>query len=250
MIRWATVLTFLAFAAPLRAGDPHVIAVDSNRTVYEIDIATGAKTPIGIVSANAGLTAGLAIGAGNTVYVSSTSNDSLYTLSLPTGAATLVGPYGNPDIVMHGLEYVPTTDTLYGISLHDNGLYVINKTTGAATLVGTSGLAGFGNLGWNSATRVMYSTDSGTDALYTMNLATGAATLVGPLNGPTNPNALAYHPDNGSLYMLDNVTDTFYTINMTTGAATPIGSTGTGNLLGLAYINGPIPVELMGFTVE
>lgn len=37
---------------------------------------------------------------------------------------------------------------------------------------------------------------------------------------------------------------------MATGAATLIGSTGTGNLLGLAFINGPIPVELMGLTIE
>jgi hypothetical protein len=29
-----------------------------------------------------------------------------------------------------------------------------------------------------------------------------------------------------------------------------VGSTGTGNLIGLTYFNGPIPVELMGFAVE
>jgi DNA-binding beta-propeller fold protein YncE len=237
-------------AVPLLAGDPHVIAVDSSRALFEIDITTGAKTPIGTVSANAGTTAGLAIGAGNTVYVTSTTNDSLYTLDLPTGTATLAGPYGDAAIVMHGIEYVPTTDTLYGVSQHNNGLYVIDKTTGTATLVGTSGLTSFTNLGWNSATSIMYATNSGTDSFYTIDLATGAATLVGPLAGPTNPNGLAYHPDNGNLYLVDNTTDSFYTINMATGAATLVGPMGTGNLLGLAYINGPIPVELMGFTVE
>ena len=244
------VLTVLACAAPLRAGDPHVIAVDSNRNLYEIDIATGAKTQIGTVTANAGTTAGLAIGMGNTVYLTSTGNDSLYTLDLATGTATLVGAYGDAAIVMHGLEYVPTTDTLYGVSSHNNGLYVIDKTTGAATLVGTSGLASFTNLGWNSSTGTMYATNSGADSFYTMDLATGATTLVGPLTGPSNPNGLAFHPDNGNLFLVDNTTDTLYTINMATGVATPVGSTGAGNLLGLAYINGPIPVELMGFTVE
>jgi DNA-binding beta-propeller fold protein YncE len=244
------VLAFSSFAHAALAGEAHMIAVDSSRALSEIDIATGAKTPIGTVSANASTTAGLAIGASNTVYLTSTGNDSLYTLDLPTGNATLVGAYGDPAVVMHGLEYVPATDTLYGVSSHNNGLYVIDKTTGAATLVGTSTLASFTNLGWNSDTGVMYATNSGTDSLYTINLATGAATLVGPLAGPTNPNGLAYNRDNSTLYLVDNTTDTFYTINLTTGAATAVGSTGTGNLLGLAYINGPIPVELMGFTVE
>jgi DNA-binding beta-propeller fold protein YncE len=244
------VLALLATALPLRAGSPHLIAVDSNRSLYEIDMANGGKTQIGTVSANAGTTGALAIGASNTVYVSSTSLDSLFTIELPSGNATLVGAYGDAAIVMHGLEYVPATDTLYGLSSHNNGLYVINKTTGVATLVGTSALTSFSNLGWNSTTGVMYLTNSGSDSLYTVDLATGATTLIGPLGGPTNPNGLAYDPDSSTLFLVDNNTDTLYTLNLTTGAATAQGSTGTGNLLGLAYINGPIPVELMGFTVE
>jgi sugar lactone lactonase YvrE len=83
-----------------------------------------------------------------------------------------------------------------------------------------------------------------------MNLATGAVTLVGPLSGPTNPNSLAFDPDIGVLYLVDNSTDSLYSLNMATGAATLIGSTGTGNLLGLAYLNGPLPVELQRFSVE
>jgi len=42
------------------------------------------------------------------------------------------------------------------------------------------------------------------------------------------------------MYLVDNSTDNLYTINMGTGAATLIGSTGSGNLLGLAYVN-PVP---------
>lgn len=184
----------------------HMVAIDSSRAVSEIDVATGAKTPISTASVGAGTTGGLALGAGNTVYLTSTSNDSLYTLDVPTGNATLVGAYGDAAIVMHGLEYVPATDTLYGLSSHDNGLYQIDKTTGAASLVGTTGLTSFSNLGWNPNTGVMYLTNSGTDSLYTLNLATGAATLV--------------------------------------------GSTGTGNLLGLVFLPGALPVELQGFTAE
>lgn len=231
-------------------GQTHVVAVDSGRALHEIDIATGAKTQFATVSANAGTCAGLAVGAGNTVYLSSTSNDSVYTLDLPTGTATLIGPYGDSAIVMHGLEYVPATDTLYGVSSHNNGLYEINKTTGAAILIGTSGLASFSNLGWNSITSVMYLTNSGADSFYTINLVTGGTTLVGPLSGPTNPNGLAFDPDTGTLYLVDNSTDSFYSINMATGAATLIGAMGSGNLLGLAWIDGPIPVELQSFEIE
>ena len=244
------VLALLASALPVHAGNPHIVAVDSARPLFEVNIATGAKTQFGTVSANAGTCGGLAVGAANTVYLTSTSLDSLFTLDLPTGTATLVGAYGDPAIVMHGLEYVAATDTLYGLSSHNNGLYNINKTTGVATLIGTSTLTSFTNLGWNSATGVMYATNSGTDSLYTINLANGAATLIGPLNGPTNPHGLAFNPDNGVLYLVDTGTDGFYSINTTTGAATLLGSMGAGNLLGLTYFNGQIPVELTGFTIE
>lgn len=245
-------LPCLSLAVPVwGAAEPHLVAVDSSRALYEIDPATGAKTPIGTVSANAGTTAGLAVGPANVVYLTSTSTDSLYTLDLATGTATLVGAYGDAAIVMHGLEYVPSTDKLYGESSHNGGLYEINRTTGAATLIGTSGLTSFTNLVWNSASSTMYATNSATpENLYTVNLASGAVTLVGPLNGPTNPNGLAFDPDTGTTYLVDNTTDSLYTLNLATGAATLVGSTGTGNLLGLLYINGPIPVELMGFEIE
>jgi hypothetical protein len=249
----AAVVVLAAFAAApsvRAAGNPHVVAIDSSRALSEIDVATGAKTPLGTVTANAGTTAGLAVGPANVVYLSSSSNDSLYTLDLPTATATLVGAYGDPAIVMHGLEYVPGPSQLYGASSHNGGIYLVDQSTGAATLIGLTGLASFVNLAWNSATGVMYATNSGTDSLYTINLTNGLATLVGPLGGPTNPNGLTFHPDSGSLFLVDNSTDTFYTVNMATGAATAIGPTGTGNLLGLAYFNGQVPVELSGFAVE
>jgi hypothetical protein len=229
--------------------NPHIVAVDSSRALSEIDVATGAKTPLGTVSANAGTTAGLTVGPANTVFLTSTGNDSLYTLDFPTGTATLVGGYGDPAVVMHGLEYVPSTDTLYGASSHNGGIYVIDQANGAATLVGLTGLTSFVNLAWNPLTSVMYATNSGTDSFYTIDLVTGLATLVGPRKGATNPNGLAF-PPNGNLYLVDNSTDTFYTIDTATGTATPIGATGAGNLLGLTYFDGQVPVELTGFSVE
>ncbi|HSL18539.1 MAG TPA: hypothetical protein VLB51_11600 [Methylomirabilota bacterium] len=251
MARFVIVMVgLLALLAPTVEAQTHLIAVDSSRSLWEIDRVTGAKTQFGTVSSNAGTTAGLAIGAGNTVFLTSTGNDSLYTLDLPTGTATLVGAYGDSAIVMHGLEYVPATNTLYGASSHNGGLYEINQATGAATLIGTTGLTSFSNLGWNSDTGVMYLTNSGADSFYSIDLATAAVTLIGPLNGPTNPNGVAYDPDAGTLFVVCNSTDALYSVDMATGAATLIGSTGSGNLLGLAWIDGPIPVELQSFSVE
>ncbi len=236
-------------ASALSAG--RLIAVDSSRALYEINMATGAKTQIGTVSSNASTTAGLAYDrANNVVYVTSTGNDSLFTLDLLTGNATLVGAYGDSAIVMHGLEFDGSTGTLYGASggstAATNTFYRINTATGFATLIGQIGLTSFNNLGYNSATNVMYMTNSGSDSFYSMNRATGIPTLIGALGaGSTNPNGLAYNSDNGLMYMIDNNVDNLYTINMTTGAATLVGSTGSGNLLGLVYVNAvPEPASL------
>jgi len=241
-----------ATSTALAAG---LVAVDSNRNLYEIDMSTGAKTLIGVVSANAGTTAGLAYDRVNDiVYVSSTGNDSLYTLNITTGAATLVGAYGDPGIVMHGIDF-GAGGVMYGASgggTTTGNVYSISTATGLATLIGNNGLTSFTNLGYNSDTGVMYGTNSGSDSFYSINTATGAATLIGALGGPTNPNGMAYNWDNGLMYMVDNNTDTLDTINMTTGVATTIGSTGAGNLLGLVYLGavpGPGSLALFGLAI-
>ena len=55
------VLALCGFTAPIQAG--RLVAVDSDRRLYEISPTTGAKTHIGSVSANAGVTAGSSGGA-------------------------------------------------------------------------------------------------------------------------------------------------------------------------------------------
>ncbi len=245
-VAWLLILLFLC-AGPLTAtAQGQLYALDSSRALYVLDMNTGARTLVATVSANAGTAAGLCYNpANNIVYLTSTSNDSLYSVDLATGTATLIGLYGDAAIVMHGLEFDDSTGTLYGVSSHNNGLYTINPMTGAATLVGTSGLASFTNLGYNSITNQMFATNSGTDSFYAMNRATGATTLIGPLNGPTNPNGVAFNRDNGLMYLVDNSTDNLYTIDLATGVATVIGPTGAGNFLGLAYVPVPEPAAVM-----
>src|SRR5688572_12181321 len=106
-----SVVAVLAAASNVTAGT--LIGVDSNRNLYEIDMATGAKTQIGVVSSNAGNIGGFAYDpATGTIYLSSSNNDSLYTLDLATATATLVGAYGDSAVVMHGLAWNSTTGTL------------------------------------------------------------------------------------------------------------------------------------------
>ncbi len=235
------------FALASTAMGQRMIACDSSRALYEVDISTGAKTSIGTISTNASTTAELAWDdVHGIMYLSSTGTDSLYTLDLSTGEATLVGEYGDPAVFMHGLEYDPSTDTLYGVSSHNNGLYAIDRTNGAATLIGTSGLTSFSNIGYDSDADIMYLSNSGADSFYTVDRGSGAATLIGPLVNSTNPNSLAYNRDNGVLYMADNSTDNFYYMDVNTGTAVVIGSMGSGNILGLAYI----PAEPSGPTLR
>lgn len=97
----ALALMVVPAASALASG--RLIAVDSNRSFFELNMTTGAKTQLGTVSANAGTTGGLAYDRANDVlYLTSTSEDALYKLDLTTGQATLVGSYGI-NVVMHGL---------------------------------------------------------------------------------------------------------------------------------------------------
>ena len=219
-----------------------LVAVDS--AVSTIDSATGAKTPFATLSATVGVASGLAYDAATrTMYLSSSNINSLFRLDLATGTTTSVGSYGAGVILIHGLEFDSSTGRLYGAS-SGGSIYVIDRSTGSATSIGTSGLTGPINLGYDARNKVMYATNSNTDSLYRMNLATGTASLIGPLNGPTSPQGLAYDSDTGVMYLVDNSTDNLYSIDLGTGAATLIGTTGTGNLLGLAYL----PRSEGGFT--
>lgn len=229
----------LLFVMPLPA--QRMFALDSNRSVYEIDLTTAARTLVGTVSSNAGTAGGFTYDS-NTgkLWLTSSGNDSVYLVDITNWTATLVGNYGLGTIVaMHGIEWDSSTNTLYAMSQHNGGLYTVDQTTGAATLVGLSGVSGFDNLGYDPLLDVMYMVSSGTDSLYTINRATAAVTLVGAMGGgTTNANGVAFDTDNQTLYMVDNLTDNLYSIDTTTGAATVIGSTSSTNFFGLVYVPG------------
>ncbi len=81
----------------------------------------------------------------------------------------------------------------------------------------------------------MYLVNSNTDGAYTIDRATAQVTLLGP-TGLSNPNALAFDPQQNALYVLDNSLDLLGILNRSTGAVTTIGVATSTNLLGLVCV--------------
>jgi len=246
-MRIHTLLSTLAVCGLAVSADAgRLIAVDSSRALYDIDIATGAKTQIGTVTSSTGSPSGLARNPLNGhIYLCSSTVDSLFRLDITNGTATTVGAFSTTTIVMHGLEWDDSLNTLWGAS--NGNLFQISPTSGAETAMGASGLTSFTNLGYVFATDTLYATNIGTDRLYTVDRVTGAMTMIGPLMTALNSSGLAYDTDNGLMYLIDGTSDNLYTVDLATGAATVVGSTGPGNLQGLVYIPGDAPVTSFCF---
>ena len=236
--RITATLLLAAASLPTTLTAQRLVAIDANGAMAVVDKTTGALIPGATVTPAVGTTSGLARDAvTGTAWVISSTNDALYTLDIPSANTTLVGPFGDPAIVMHGLEWDSSSQTLFATSAHNGGLYGLDTATGAATLIGLTGIPGFLNLAYDAADDVMFLTSSGTDALYTIDRATGAVTGVGPLSGPVSINGLAWDSDLDVLWGVDNIQDQAYAIDQRTGRALSIGAT-AGNLLGLCYIAG------------
>jgi hypothetical protein len=241
-----------AHATPVLIGSD----VEADQLVT-LDPMTGAKTVIGPLGDD--IVAGLAYDPTNDIlYGSSTwtsGGRNLLRVDYHTGATTIIGPLGQGG--MHGLEYVASTGTLYGVTnAYSNKLWRIDVNTGVATEIGTysaSPTAWLSGLAYDSVNGIMYASDSLNRRLFTINLLTAAITLVGAFNGPTGSKigyGLAYDPQFG-LYSSDTqadaaYNDTLYRINPANGQATLVGPTGTGNLLGLAFVPEPTSLTLLG----
>ncbi len=108
---------------------------DSNfaNGLIEIDIETGAGTPIG---SGAGLMVNLpAIDSVGNAFAWTEDHDALVTLDLAAGTATVVGNSGM-GTARGGMAF-DGNDVLYYLNGANSTLYTIDTTTGAGTLVGT-----------------------------------------------------------------------------------------------------------------
>lgn len=147
-------------------------------------------------------------------------------------------PYASPSLEMFGIEWNSSDSTIYGVSNGD--LYAIDPNDGAAFRIGSTGVAGASALAYDSTHDVMYMVSSA-GSFYSVDLVSGNATLIGPLNGPSGIGDLAYAADDDSVYLLASDTNELYSINRQSGATTLLGSTGPGQLVGLAWIADPPP---------
>src|SRR5262245_51562671 len=107
MRRHLCIPLLLAIAAPVQA--QRLIGLDSSRTVWDIDITTGARTLLGTISANAATVGGLAYDlVTGRLFTTSTSLHQVFTVDVTNWSATLIGSYGLASPFMHGLEWDPT----------------------------------------------------------------------------------------------------------------------------------------------
>jgi hypothetical protein len=138
---------------------------------------------------------------------------------------------------------LPAGDSLYAVSCYgafpDGQLLSVDASSAVSTTIG-SGTAGsaacYNQPAWDAATTTAYVlTYNNIEYVDEVNLTTGAITT-GPvvtLNGDDEaPDALAISPT-GQAFITENTN--LYSVNLTTGALTLIGSTGHGDIYGLAF---------------
>jgi hypothetical protein len=199
-------------------------------TLYTIDTATGAATPIGPIGYPV---TGLAFDPVNGVMYGATSSttaaNGLITINLDTGAGTLVGNYGLAGSTWLGDITIDSSGVLYGFVEPTLGdLYRIDKATGAATFVGDSGLSRTGILGLDfDSSGTLYLNTVG--FMYTVNPTTGAVAPVG--TEQARPLALALEFDGSNVLFglempgFNETLRTLVRIDVATGNYTVIGAT-------------------------
>lgn len=201
-------LTGTPYAGDFRGRDfSRLYTLDYNdNALRTIDVATGARTTIGVATP-----------LGNWTGLSSTPDGRLYAVSTGTGA--------------HGFE---------------STLYTIDPLTAAATRIGSTRTASVIIDIAFAPDGTLYALDIASDALYTLDTATAEATRVGALGVDANfAQGIAFHHDSGVLYWAAYVGGggQLRVIDTTTGASAPIGAFPDDVLVGvLAFENdGPGP---------
>lgn len=111
-------------------------------TLYTIDPATGAATPVGPI-AGGGRVIEIAADVGGQLYGVDIDGDVLIAVDKTSGAASAIGALGFDAEFAEGLDFDPSTDVLYFAAVDDESpfsqpgrMYTIDTATGHATLVG------------------------------------------------------------------------------------------------------------------
>jgi hypothetical protein len=135
-------------AAPSPFGVPTLIALQFNQAgtlfgassgggFYQVNLTTGAASPIGNGTGITGLT-DLALDTGGKIWA--TNKTTLYTINPTNGTATQVAQFTGPGSGdLAGIAFA-ANGTLYATSyVAGSSLYTVNTTTGAVTSVGSTG---------------------------------------------------------------------------------------------------------------
>lgn len=247
----AALVILAGSSSALAAG--RLLALDRDGTLYTIDRYSAHKSRMGYSPVDQGGCGAMTCPTGTeapifTIGIAVVSVNCCYHGGLgETYYVDVVGGvFADTSISMHAIEWIPSQDGVVGVS--NTNLYTIDLSDGSTSLIGNAGVASPSSLVHDSVHFDTYMTSSVTDSLYVIDTDSAAATLVGPLNGPTNPTDLAYVPEDDAIYLVCSDTDMLYTVDRATGAATAIGSTGPGELIGLAWVPAGPPPTCMNTT--
>jgi hypothetical protein len=200
----------------LSSGDPG--------TVFTIDPATGAATPVVNLSGGASTSlVGLEFLNGTLYATDIFSNGFVFgSIDLTTGAATTINTQGG-SANWHALAADPDADLFYSVDLDNSDTLVSVTPAGVITNIGPAGFAITG-LAYDNVNNILYGVDS--TSLYTINVATGEATLVGLTGLDDGRTGLAFDNDTATLFLNAGNVGSLYTVNTATGLATLVGPNG------------------------
>lgn len=194
--------------------------------LFEIDISTGAATPVGI-SGVTGSTVGLAPSTDPAMLYGSRWSSLLEIQADGSGAVDLGGDG------QEGLAYCASNDTLYGVI---NGSFTsVNYSTGVN--IATLAAPGFDmeGIACDPATNTIYGVGNST-LLMAYDIGAGSWSTVGDIGINLNQGGLAFDPS-GVLYAIGQGTaDSLITIDPITAVAVTVGPLGTTAEGGLAWV--------------
>jgi hypothetical protein len=241
----SSVCALAVAAASLSAANAQLFGVGNfgnavqNQTLYTINPATGAATPVG----NTGIAqiSGIAWDGAN-LWAMTVGAD-LYTLSLSTGAATLVAAQANT---------LPEGDILFAggtlFNVNSAGQFAtVNTATAALTPnfdLSSAGSDFSGLISNGSFTVALALNGAAPDTL----VAFGGGNIVATVPTGTNASGVGALASDGLTGWMSDGTS-LYTLDGGTGSATLVGAFGVTGMSGLAFVPSPGAAALLALAI-
>lgn len=216
----------------------------TSRQIREVNPVNGTSTLFATMPAGSPILSGWTYDSyRQDIFAISSSTDMSYRVEPLSGLLDPQGPLLlTPSPIAHGIENNRGSNYGSASSVGGDRFFFIEGPSGEAFVRGNLGVGnnGFNNFGYNLRTNTMYMTNSSTDSLYEVDYINGTASLIGPLNGPTNPNSMAYYPDTNQMFVTEN-NGNLWSVDMSTGSSLFVGDiASSGNWIGLYCVNDEI----------